>query len=365
MRHITGRALNLFISILSRDAVRPIRRRFLSSTTYSVTERCTGCGRRLFPAWQASRTATTLWQPLRWSSSTTQVDLNEQPIPAHVKRITVSRNITDLASNGRVDDALDSYLALFQDGAFPTKEALYQLTRSLYRSSHLKGLYAVHHTLLAYYRFHPPSERRLRAMIYMYTMMIDLLTRQQRNPTEAIQKLCKEMAGFGLRGNVVFYNVLIKSFIARRDEEGVRAMFDELQKHMQPTLQTYSMLMRASAQRQDLDHVLELLDDMDRRHTVPDRVIIGILVQTLCVLNQFDAASKFVIEIDEINSTLLGPKYRRQLLESIEWKKDQRNQRKVHWKKKKATKRKEKSMLLKEAKTNAEKAEEKEQKKSL
>ncbi|KAL0081431.1 hypothetical protein F4703DRAFT_1866775 [Phycomyces blakesleeanus] len=250
-----------------------------------------------------------------------QLPLKNEPKKGELLRES-SAAIISFASQGRVDEALARYFHLLGSGGFPSQEALYQLSRALYRASNLAGMYALHDTLLLYYKSKLPSKRQLRSMLYMYTMLINLIGRKTKitpNDMERIKELCGEMESLNIKSTVVLYNTLIKMFVTMKDWTGAYAIYDELlRKNLRPTHYTYSILMQASAQQRDLEKISELMDAMEEHQVLPDRAIVSILVGVLCNIREFDSA----LELSEqafnlMQSTEMGAKFWNHLKVSI------------------------------------------------
>ncbi|KAI9008887.1 hypothetical protein CLU79DRAFT_723240 [Phycomyces nitens] len=233
-----------------------------------------------------------------------------------------SMAIIAFASNGRVNEALERYFYMLGTGGFPSQEALYQLARALYRASNLAGMYALHDTLLLYYKVNLPSKRQLRSMMYMYTMMITLIGRKNNilpKDMEKIRKLCGEMETLNIKTTIVLYNNLIKLFVTMKDYGGAYALYEELlRKNMKPTHYTYSILMLASAQQRDLEKIVQLMDAMEEHQVLPDRAIVSILVDVLSNIREFDSAMELTERAYTLmESTEMGAKFRNHLRMSI------------------------------------------------
>lgn len=264
-----------------------------------------------------------------YSSSTSKDRADNINIPhkkyanAHVNSRPAEPSIAihKLSIQNRPNEALAIYLKLLAEGGFPSREALYQLTRALYKSDNLLGMYAIHDTLLSYYNHHPPSKRGSRAMIYMYTMLIQLIAKITR-PVDmnTITKLCKEMKQFQTCStNIVLYNTLIQTLLQQNQLTQAKALLNELTvQNIQPSIITYGILMKDASRRKDIDSMLKYLDDIEKQPNItPDHAIVSILITTLCDMNEFDKAKDMVEKLHKIDD-LVGTKYRQQLLRTIE-----------------------------------------------
>lgn len=247
--------------------------------------------------------------------------------------------ITKLASQGRPSEALTVYLQLIRDGEFPSQESLYQLTRSMYRASDLGGMFTIHDTLLSYYSHHPkPSNRSTRSIMYMYTMLINLIAKNTR-PVDmsSIRSLCKEMTQFSSKANIVLYNTLIKTLLEQRQVDQAHAMYKELKvQQLQPTIKTFGILMKDASRRRDIVRLMGYLDEIEKHPSIKmDYAIVSIVVTTLCHMQEFEKAINLV---EKINTTtrdeLTSPKYRQQLLKLIEIRRHSSEQKKKKKRKK-------------------------------
>ncbi|CAO3618476.1 unnamed protein product [Mucor hiemalis] len=342
MRHV--RILNLFISSI------------LPKSTFNIVERkgvsaCFHCGKfqssSVYNNNNKSISTIALHQQRYYNSSINSNSSNNSS-KDHVLRVDnlphkkyananvnsrpaePSIAIQKLSIQNRPNEALAVYLKLLSEGGFPSREALYQLTRALYKSDNLLGMYAIHDTLLSYYNHHPPSKRGSRAMIYMYTMLIQLITKITR-PVDmnTITELCKEMKQFQTCTNIVLYNTLIKTLLQQNQLTQAKALMNELNvQNIQPTIITYGILMKDASRRKDIDSMLNYLDDIEKQPNIsPDHAIVSILITTLCDLNEFDKAKDMVEKLHRIDD-LVGTKYRQQLLRSIEQRRKKKKDRK-------------------------------------
>ncbi|KAL9560154.1 hypothetical protein PS6_000361 [Mucor atramentarius] len=310
MRHV--RILNLFISsILPPQPVRKTCGRFQMSSppmTPSISRRY-----------------------LASSSKYANLHANARPAEPSIA-------ITKLATQGRPNEALAVYLQLIQDGGFPSRESLYQLTRALYKSSNLQGMYAIHDTLISYYSIHPASNKSARSMIYMYTMLINLIAKHKPVNFETIRFLCKEMSQFTTTSNVVLYNTLIKTLLDNDQVTQAHALFKDLlcNNTLNPTIITYTILMKDASKRKDYNRILEYLQDIQSREIIMNYAVVSIVTDTLCDINEFDKAIQVVnaIHHPKKRDELSSPKYRLQLLKSIETKQAMANIKKKKRRKK-------------------------------
>lgn len=341
MRHV--RILNLFISsILPKSAA-------FGSFERKGVSACFHCGRfqssRLYYNYNNSIATIALHQQRYYNSqfnnsnsnsisnsssssnSTSKDRVDNIPYKkyanAHVNSRPAEPSIAihKLSIQNRPNEALAIYLKLLAEGGFPSREALYQLTRALYKSDNLLGMYAMHDTLLSYYNHHPPSKRGSRAMIYMYTMLIQLIAKITR-PVDmnTITELCKEMKQFQTCStNIVLYNTLIKTLLQQNQLTQAKALLDELTvQKIQPSIITYGILMKDASRRKDIHSMLKYLDDIEKQPNItPDHAIVSILITTLCDMDEFDKAKDMVEKLHKIDD-LVGTKYRQQLLRTID-----------------------------------------------
>ncbi|KAG2214338.1 hypothetical protein INT47_000894 [Mucor saturninus] len=278
---------------------------------------CLGCGKFQL------RTPMMQHQQLRHYTMVENASLTKKYAAAHVnsRPAEPSIAINKLSVQGRANEALAIYLKLLAEGGFPSRESLYQLIRGLYKSNNLIGMYAVHDTLISFYSQNQPSKRSARSMIYMYTMLINLIANNTRPvDMKTITQLCKEMNRFNNQVNVVLYNTLIKSLLSQGQLESAHAMLDDLKKHTQPTLVTFGIFMKDASRRKDISTLLRYLDDLDQSRLTPDYAITSIVVTTLCDMQEFDKAIEMVERLHNTEEAgrLSGAKFRLQLLRSIE-----------------------------------------------
>ncbi|KAI8059394.1 uncharacterized protein B0P05DRAFT_558442 [Gilbertella persicaria] len=231
----------------------------------------------------------------------------------------------------------------------PSRESLYQLTRSLYKSSHLHGLYAIHDTLLSRLHHQKPSKRSNRSkrtLLYLNTMLINLMGSYTR-PVDMvrIKALCKELNQFQCSNQspIVLYNTLIKIMLQQQQTASAHALLDDLYaRHLQPTMQTYGILMKDAAMRKDKSRLLSYLDQIDKNPDLGiDYATVSIVVGALCRCRAFDRAVHVVkaLHLPRTKDEISSPKYTQHLLEWIE-KRKQYSQKKNRKKKKKDIKRK-------------------------
>jgi pentatricopeptide repeat protein len=245
--------------------------------------------------------------------------------------------INKLSTQGRPSEALSIYLKLLAEGGFPSREALYQLVRALYKSNNLVGMYAVHDTLYSHYTITTkPSKRSARAMIYMYTMLIDLITKTTR-PVDmtTVTRLCKEMTQLTDKNaaNIVLYNTLIKTLLDQGQLSHAKELLNDLKRNnLQPTIITFGIFIKDASRRKDVPSMLDYLDEMEQITIQPDFAIVSILVTTLCDMQEFDRAKDMVEKLYNIKTDelLVGAKFRHQLLKSIEYKRKKFNRNSIN-----------------------------------
>lgn len=322
MRHV--RILNLFISSILPP--QPVRK--------SITN-CIACGRfQMLSSSPSSFSSFSSFSTRRYLSTSSKYT----NLPANARPAEPSIAITKLASQGRPNEALAIYLQLIQDGGFPSRESLYQLTRALYKSSNLQGMYAIHDTLISYYSIHPASNRSARSMIYMYTMLINLIAKNKPVNFDTIRILCKEMTQFTTTINTVLYNTLIKTLLDNNQVTQAHTLFKDLISNttLNPTIITYTIMMKDASKRKDYDRILEYLNDIQSKNIIMNYAVVSIVVDTLCDVNEFDKAIEVVnaIHHPKKKDELSSPKYRIQLLKSIESKQNMANLKKKKRRKK-------------------------------
>lgn len=329
MRHV--RILSLFIS-----SILPTQSPFIQTQRKGLRT-CLHCGK--FQLYNnnkkngiMSMVAQQQQSSVRYYSSET---LNNNNIPNSNKKYTSAHihsrpaepsiAIHKLSSQGRPTEALSIYLKLLSEGGFPSREALYQLTRALYKSDNLLGMYAIHDTLISYYNHNLPSKRNSRAMIYMYTMLINLITKSTK-PVDmnTILNLCKEMKQFNEKStdSIVLYNTLLKTLLQQNQVLQAQALLHELKRqNIQPTIITFGILMKDASRRKDIESMMNYLDEIEQQPNIsPDYAIVSILITTLCDAHEFDRAKDMVEKLHKTVKAddLVGAKYRQQLLKTID-----------------------------------------------
>jgi pentatricopeptide repeat protein len=312
MRHV--RILNLFISSILPTSIKIQRK--------SITT-CLSCGK--------FQTNKILYQQRNHTQLVDNSNLTKKFANAHVnsRPAEPSIAINKLSTQGRANEALAIYLKLLAEGGFPSRESLYQLIRGLYKSNNLIGMYAVHDTLISFYSHNTPSKRSARAMIYMYTMLINLIANNTR-PVDmtTITQLCKEMNQFNGEANIVLYNTLIKSLLNQGQLESAHAMLTDLKRNTQPTLITFGIFMKDASKRKDIPTMLRYLDEIEQSTMTPDYAIVSILVTTLCHMHEFDKAKEMVEKVHKAAEAgpFIGTKFKLQLLRSIELKRNRHHE---------------------------------------
>lgn len=300
MQHV--RVLNLFInSIIPTIKTQPRK----------TIRACIGCGRFQINRYQSNQS--------QLADSTANNKKKYTTVQENQRPAEPSIAILKLATQGRPNEALAIYLKLFDQEGFPSREALYQLLRSLYRSNNLIGMYAVRDTLNSYFRKRQPSKRNTRMLIYMYTMLIELIINNTR-PVDmrAITELCKELKYSG--NHIVLYNNLIKGLLELRKLEAAEEMFAELVKNTKPTQVTFGIMMKDAARRKDIPRLIKYLDLMEQHKVNPDYAIVSILVTALCDEGEFDTAKEIVERTYKLDRYLVGSRFRLQLLNIIQFK---------------------------------------------
>ncbi|KAI8879416.1 hypothetical protein K501DRAFT_256830 [Backusella circina FSU 941] len=227
--------------------------------------------------------------------------------------------IIKLSTQGRGNEALSIYLKLLDDGGFPSSEAQYQLTRSLYKSSNLLGMHALHDTLISYYKTHTLSRRSGRNLIYMYTMLINLICKNTK-PVDmnSITHLCKEMADLELDGSIPLYNTLIKLFLDRNQLEDAKSIYNDLlKKGMEPSKETFGILMHYAAKKKDIPQLILYLDEMDRYGIEPDYATMTVIIIALCKTKNIDTAKQLLEDLHSLYA-FVNDDYKNTLLKKIE-----------------------------------------------
>jgi aminopeptidase N len=232
--------------------------------------------------------------------------------------------IKKLSTQRRSMEALSVYLKLVRDGGVPSRESLHLLIRSLYISKNLLGLNAVHDTLVEHYRHHKLSRRNARAMIYMYTMLINLVAKTTY-PTdlEAIRRLCNELQLFAHHANTPLYNTLIKTLLQVNQIQQAQALFDDMKVYSKPNMVTYGILMKDASRRRDFKRLMACLDEIEKSAELEiDYATVSVIVTTLCSVQRFDKAVEVVQKVHIANKRdeFSSPKYRDRLLQLIDFK---------------------------------------------
>lgn len=290
-----ARVLNLFISnILPRHESLLLRLQRRNPST------CLGCGRF------QSR-----WKFLRsYSTQPNTIDTSK------IRTTETCISIVKLAKQRRPSEALSTYLKLVEQGGFPNQEALYSLARSLYVNNHLVGMQALYDTLDQLYNTCPFSNRTQRSLTYIYTMFINLIARTTGD-MQAIQKVCQNMSQPIMRGNVVIYNTLIKTFLENGDIENAKKAYEELKRHSAPTVATFGIWMKDAVERRDMKAMMRYLDEMEAYSIPPDYAMVDMVVSVLCHVNKHRIAKKFIEELHAEAEGLVPKKFKKQLLLKI------------------------------------------------
>ncbi|CEP14632.1 hypothetical protein [Parasitella parasitica] len=253
-------------------------------------------------AWSFAATAAAAAAAGRRHASSSQQKYAHLQVNARPAEPSIA--ITKLARQGRTNEALAVYLQLIQEGGFPSRESLYQLTRALYKSSNLQGMVAIRDTLIAHYSNsnsissisvsstsslapRPASKREARSMIYTYTMLINLMAKHKLVNLETIRLLCKEMSQFTTKTSIVLYNTLIKTLLETNQPSQAHAIFEDLliSTTLSPTISTYTILMKDASVRKQYGRLLNYLNDMQSRD-------ITITYALGCARRECDTSSK-------------------------------------------------------------------------
>ncbi|KAI7906213.1 uncharacterized protein BX663DRAFT_499274 [Cokeromyces recurvatus] len=276
---------------------------------------CLGCGRPMF-----------LFQSYTQVTPTSTTTLQKYAhLPAKARPAEPSIAITKLAARGRLADALSVYLKLLKDGGFPSRESLYQLTLAMYQNSNLTGMYIIHQTLTSYYKQNPImlSKRNARSMTYMYTMLINLISKHSRSVNmDIIQQLCKEMPQFTNNVTLPLYNTLIKILLKKNYEQEAWKLVEELRRqNIGPNIVTYNIFMKHAYKRKNWERFIQLLDEINQDEKLEiDCITTHIVVDTLCSMHAFDKAFDIVEKLfcptvkDKFNSL----EFRLDLINQIE-----------------------------------------------
>ncbi|KAI7850362.1 hypothetical protein BDC45DRAFT_573087 [Circinella umbellata] len=338
-----GRTIDLLVKLLAPT----------SRTTYpfraSLTSwrRCHGCGHVVRDSLINSNNITTMpWK--RGFTSQAAAPLSQKPQQDQMERKVatiapplehprdISAAIIKLSRKRRTNEALHKYLKALYNNQFPSKDSLYQLAYALYRQKNLTGLYALHDTLISHYKNNTTqqttnttaqlSNRRRRSMIYLYTMLLNLISnntpRTQPLDTQSISRVCSEMAELNLAHYAILYDTLLQLFMKRRDLSSCHELYNVMkQRQIEPTKYTYSIMLKVYGWEKDLNGMTNLLDDMYDRKISPDAGIVGVVVFGLCRLREFDTARQFVNQLFQSSggdAWLIGIKMRERLLKNID-----------------------------------------------
>ncbi|KAI9482699.1 MAG: hypothetical protein EXX96DRAFT_555354 [Benjaminiella poitrasii] len=260
---------------------------------------CLGCGRLTIPfrpytqAVPANNTTTaTITPPPKYAH-----------LPARARPAEPSIAITKLAAQGRATDALDVYLGLLRNGGFPSRKSLYQLTEVMYRTSNLRGMYVIHHTLTAYYNQDSAaqSKRNARSLNYLSAMLINLIVKEtQPIDWNMIRTIFSRLPRFSTeKTKIVIYNTLIGTLLDKNYVREARGLLDDLERqNVKPTLVTYKILMKDACKRKELDYLIYLLDAFAKDETLEiGCVITSIVAKALCNVHEFDKAIKLADEL--------------------------------------------------------------------
>ncbi|KAI8994544.1 hypothetical protein BDB01DRAFT_773122 [Pilobolus umbonatus] len=319
MRHVNNRLLNIVNSDVPMKLVfgHCIQRCFFSRKTSLLYT--------LQPLLMRHKLVNNITKPLHISRSFNVLSplLDKYTkTPPQSRPAQPSLAIKNLATQGRAKDALSCYLKLIEEGGYPSQEAIYQLIRILNGTSDLYGMFAVHDTLISYYKIHPPSVRTLKLLRYAYTMLINMIANHTA-PTDidTILKLCREMAILNVSESVVLYNTLIKAYLRDGHISKAEQIYDEMIKQkLTPSTVTFIILLHDASRRKDIPRLLSYMDQMDRYSIPVDYGIVSIITSTLCDLRQYQLAAQLVNKINlEMNiHELISNRYRQQLIEYIE-----------------------------------------------
>lgn len=310
MRNVTGRTTDLLIRSLIPNVAAITTRlttRVSSSFPLSRIARCSGCGSPI----RTSTVNRAFWNDMsrRWIATSHS---NNHGVVAAAKLDPIQYlnvSISELLLKGRAADALYRYMRLVQyHKRMPPHETLYQLCHGLYRAHNLTGLYAVHDTLLLYYKERPMSRRRRRIMLYLNTMIINLVSKSSSRqlshrhqiadpPMRIIEQLCREMTDLKLTPtkHVAVFNSILNMLVQHGQVDNAWILFDHMrQDDINPSARTYSIMLKAIARTKDLDAADQLLEDMHQRGIATDQAIVGGLVTALCRRNAYATAQRLV-----------------------------------------------------------------------
>ncbi|CDS09770.1 hypothetical protein LRAMOSA02447 [Lichtheimia ramosa] len=312
MRNVTRRTTDLLIQSLIPNVTAMAARVSIrvSSFPLSRVTRCSGCGSPI----RTSTLNPAFWNDMsrRWIATTNSNNSNTVTAPKLDPIQYLNVSISELLAKGRAVDALPRYMRLVQHHKrMPTHETLYRLCHGLYQKSNLKGLYAVHDTLLFYYKERPMSQRRRRIILYLNTMIINLISKSSSRqlsqhhqmadpPMRIIEQLCREISDLKLSTtkHVAVYNSILDMLARHHQVDNAWMLFDHMrQNDIGPTAHTYSIMLKTIAQTKDLQAADQLLEDMHQRGIATDQVIVGGLVTALCRHNAFATAQRLVDQI--------------------------------------------------------------------
>ncbi|KAI8350934.1 hypothetical protein EDC96DRAFT_519248 [Choanephora cucurbitarum] len=337
IRH--ARILSQFISNISPIVSSPLL------TRKGVTT-CIGCGRfQLQPVF---------FRPLYTTpTATTTISKNKYAkLPSRARPAEPSITIMKYVKQGRLNEALSTYYRLFSEGSFPSRESFYQLAYSLYRCSDLQGMYAIHDTLIAHFRRQRRvSKANKRTLLYVNTMLINLISKSNTVDIQRIMALCKELVRYQQRTQspIVLYNTLIKVMLEQKQVTYAHALLNDIAQHnLQPTFHTYGILLKDAAKQKDLPRLMSYLDQIEQHPDLYiDYATVSIVVGALCQLRSFDHAVKVVksIRLPKTRDEMSSPKYTLELLGWIEHERQKytrlkRKKRKLFFKRKRMYKRK-------------------------
>ncbi|KAI9262055.1 hypothetical protein BY458DRAFT_515311 [Sporodiniella umbellata] len=215
-------------------------------------------------------------------------------------------SIIKLAQQGRSRDALLMYFKIIEQEKVPSREALYQLAKALYKTNNLVGMHALHNTLAQVHSICPPSDRARRSLTYIHIMFINLIARTTRD-IDAILKVCDMISDRNKRGNTIIYNVLIKVFLEKGEAKKASKIYEELKREGSPSIATFHIWIREAQKKRDFKAVMYYLDEMKLFSITPDRKMVYQIVSALCNASQFLVA-KDLVERLHLESRTLVPK---------------------------------------------------------
>lgn len=310
----------------------------------TILTRCDGCGRPV-------KSNLVLVTQRFLNTRGPELAFTTKRLTPGARRRQCSEKIAELSKTGKTLEALRTFLDSINT-YFPSQEATYQLAHALYRENNLIGLKLVHDTLTLHYRHKPPSNRQARSMVYLSSMLIQLIIRQTKPhyDMKSITSICSTMAKLHCPATVVLYNIFLKLLFDKGEEQHARAMFEDLIKHKtQPNRQTYGVILDYYARRKRLGDMLHWLQDMEQRQIQPDAAIVTILVLGYCRSGLFDMAEKFVQDVYERCNgypKIMDFKRKRQMLDYIA------HGRRIVEKRKKRLKRWKRNSLLRTRQAN-------------